>query len=317
MSEENKLPISDSETVQDTRLTRRQFLTLAGTASAAALLAACAPSGTTAPAGGTPAAAATKAPAVIAGTELSFLNWTNFQPDMDTKFDELAKKWGDQNKVNVKVEHININDIPTRRAAAIQAKSGPDVIWDTQNWPQLFADSLVDVSDVVTSLDKTLEGVHEAAKAFDFVNNVWRGVPFAWGGAAFVYRTDWYKEANLSVPKTWDDFVTMAATLKSAGRPVGQAIGHSFGDPGKPRGPSKAAPEKVQGDSNHARFPLTVNGRERKGDDAGHGLRWQQEKRRDQDQLGRHRVAAGDLEADLRSERHLPAISYTGWDCTS
>jgi S1-C subfamily serine protease len=38
------------------------------------------------------------------------------------------------------------------------------------------------------------------------------------------------------------------------------------GDAGKPRGPSKTAPEKVQGDSNHARFPLTVNGRERKGE---------------------------------------------------
>ncbi len=234
MSEANQLPNSDAEFPQGTRLTRRQFLTLAGTASAAALLAACAPSGTTAPsgAGTTAAGVATKAPAVIAGTELSFLNWTNFQPDMDTKFDELAKKWGDQNKVNMKVEHININDIPTRRAAAVQAKSGPDVMWDTQNWPQLFADSLADVSDIMGQIDKNLAGVHDAAKAFDFVNGTWRGIPFAWGGNAFVYRTDWFKEAGVAVPKTWDDFVKMAATLKQAGHPVGQAIGHSFGDPG-------------------------------------------------------------------------------------
>jgi multiple sugar transport system substrate-binding protein len=56
-------------------------------------------------------------------------------PEMDTKFDDLAKAWGTTNKVNLTVEHISINDIPARRAAAVQVKSGPDIFWDTQNWP--------------------------------------------------------------------------------------------------------------------------------------------------------------------------------------
>src|SRR5947209_2907071 len=132
-------------------LSRRQFLALVGSATAAALLAACAPSASPAPAtGSTPVAGATTAPQVsTGGGDLNYLHWTNFIPEMDAKLDELAKKWGDTNKVNVKVEHININDIPARRAAAIQAKTGPDLIWDTQNWPQLFADTLVDVSDIM------------------------------------------------------------------------------------------------------------------------------------------------------------------------
>src|SRR5438067_1583516 len=148
MSEQKSTSEATSEERQGSQLTRRQFLTLAGTASAAALLAACAPGATTAPSGpgGTPVA--TALPQVsTGGGELSYLHWTNFVPEMDAKLDELAKKWGDSNKVNVKVEHININDVPARRAAAIQAKAGPDLIWDTQNWPQSFADTLVDVSD--------------------------------------------------------------------------------------------------------------------------------------------------------------------------
>ena len=154
MSEQTPVPDPASEEPQGSRLTRRQFLTLAGTTSAAAFLAACAPGATTAPSvpGGTPAV--TTAPQVsTGGGELSYLHWTNFVPEMDAKLDELAKKWGDQNKVTVKVEHININDIPARRAAAIQAKAGPDLIFDTQNWPQLFSDVLVDISDVASQID--------------------------------------------------------------------------------------------------------------------------------------------------------------------
>ncbi len=226
-----KVPVPAEKKSEESPLTRRRFLTLAGTASAAALLAACAPGGPPAPSGGATPGPTTAPQVSTGGGELNFLTWTNFVPDMDKKLDELAAKWGQDNKVNLKVEHININDIPARRAAAIQAKSGPDIIMDSQNWPLLFADVLVDVSDVATQLDKDLGGWHEAAKVFVFTNNIWKGLPHAWGGATFVYRTDWFKEAAVTVPKTWDDFIKAAATMKKAGRPFGQTLGHSFGDP--------------------------------------------------------------------------------------
>ena len=239
MSDESKtsVPLSPERKAATTALTRRQFLTLAGAASAAALLAACSPSGggsTPAPAtGSTPAApAATTAPQVATGGgELSYLHWTNFVPDMDTKLDELCKTWGDKNKVKVTVEHININDIPTRRAAAVQAKAGPDLIWDTQNWPVLFKDSLADVSDLVDELGKTLGGWYPFTEQFAKVEGKWRALPHGIGPGTFVYRTDWFKQNSVSAPKTWDDFMKMAATLKKFGKPVGQALGHSFGDP--------------------------------------------------------------------------------------
>lgn len=236
MSQETMTPFPESDQPDGSKLepqsiTRREFLRLAAFTSAGLVLAACAPSATPAPLGGGTTAPTAVPQASTGGGELHFLTWTNFVPEMDTKLDELAKKWGDQNKVNVKVEHININDIPARRAAAIQAKTGPDIIMDSQNWPLLFADSLVDVTDIATPLDKDLGGWHEAAKVFVFTNGVWKGVPHAWGGAAFVYRTDWFKEAGLTVPKTWDDFIKAAATLKKAGHPFGQTLGHSFGDP--------------------------------------------------------------------------------------
>ena len=215
-----------------THLTRRQFLVLAGSASAAALLAACSPAGTPAPATGPSPAAATSAPQVsTGGGELKFLNWTNFVPEMDTKFDDLAKAWGAQNKVTLTVEHININDIPTRRAAAVQAKSGPDMIWDTQNWPQFFADNLVDVSDIAGQLDKNIGGFFDVTRPYVTVDGKFRAIPAAFGTGTFIHRTDMFKQNNVTVPKTWDEFMKTAAIMKKFGKPFGQTLGHSFGDP--------------------------------------------------------------------------------------
>ena len=132
----------------------------------------------------------------------------------------MAKAWGAQNKVALTVEHININDIPTRRAAAVQAKNGPDMIWDTQNWPQFFADNLVDVSDIASQLDKSIGGWFDVTKPYTTVDGKWRALPMAFGTSTFVHRTDWFKQNNVTVPKTWDDFMKAAAVMKKFGKPL-------------------------------------------------------------------------------------------------
>jgi DNA-binding PadR family transcriptional regulator len=54
--------------------------------------------------------------------------------------------------VKITLETINGNDIQARTTAAIQSGSGPDVICGLNNWPQLYADSCSDVSDVAEDL---------------------------------------------------------------------------------------------------------------------------------------------------------------------
>jgi hypothetical protein len=97
--------------------------------------------------------AARQAPAYAPGTSLHFLLWKNFSPPADVEIVRQATEWGKQNKVTVKVEQIDANDIPARAAAAIESKQGPDILQFFQNWQNQYAESLVDVTDLCTALE--------------------------------------------------------------------------------------------------------------------------------------------------------------------
>src|SRR5436309_503565 len=142
---------------------RRTFLRVAAVASFGAVLAACggaaAPAASSAPAAPASAAkpsAAASAPAsakpaasglasakpaasssgtldtnrAFAGS-LSILQWSHFVPAYDTDYyDKWVKDWGAKHKVDIKIDHIALADLPARSAAEVAAKSGHDDVVD-------------------------------------------------------------------------------------------------------------------------------------------------------------------------------------------
>ena len=62
--------------------------------------------------------------------------------------------------ITLNIEMINGNDIQARTTAAIQSGTGPDVICALNNWPQLYADSTVDVSDIAEKVGKDQGGFY-------------------------------------------------------------------------------------------------------------------------------------------------------------
>src|SRR5262245_34367346 len=120
---------------------RRDFLKKAGTAgvmlgSGSALLSAC--SNAAGVGGGSQTSKGT----------IKILLWSHFVPRYDTWFDPWAKKWGQQNGVNVVVDHINQADLPARTAAEFAAGTGHDMIeWITP--ASAYEPSVHDLTDVV------------------------------------------------------------------------------------------------------------------------------------------------------------------------
>ena len=184
-------------------------------------------------AGGIPAmVAAQKAPNFPKGTRLNILEWVSFVPASDVEFKRLAAEFGKLAGVEVTVDQINMNDLNPRIASAIETKSGPDIIMMIANWAHLYADGLADVDDVAEEIAKRDGAYYEVNRRSNFVDGRWKAVPLCNVNATWNYREDWFKEEGLSkFPDTWDELRKVGMALKKKGRPIGQAFGHSLGDP--------------------------------------------------------------------------------------
>jgi len=201
-------------------LNRRAFLSLAGLATGAVML------------GGVRPVVAGQAPAQLAGTRLTFLQWVNFVPAHDAAIKKQVADWEKLSGAKVAFETINMNDIQARTTVAIESKAGPDIIQLVHNWPHLYEAGLEPVDDLAEELGRKGEGYYDLPKAHSFVNGHWRAVPHSVVSGASTYRTDWFKEVGYDkFPDTWPDYREAGKKLKAKGHPIGQAFGHSLGDP--------------------------------------------------------------------------------------
>jgi multiple sugar transport system substrate-binding protein len=176
--------------------------------------------------------AARQAPAWAQGTKLHVVRWNDFIPQADQWLKEqgapaASKALG----AEIQIETINANDVQPRITAAIQSGAGADIFFMMYNWPQLYQNSLVDVSDVATRVAKEQGGFYKVFEPSFRVSGKWLGMPHSIVGNAIAYRKSWFKEVGFDTfPKTWDELRKATAALKKKGRPFGQTLGHTFGD---------------------------------------------------------------------------------------
>ncbi len=173
-----------------------------------------------------------RAPAFAQGTAVHYLRWSDFVPASDQVLKNKIAPQGEKALgIKLTFEMVNANDIQARITSGIQSGSGPDIIFGLNNWPQLYTESLVDVSDVADEIGKAQGGYYDISKAVATAGNKWIGVPWAIGGGLVAYRKSWFDEIGLSkFPETWDALHDAGKKLKAKGRPLGQTLGHTFGD---------------------------------------------------------------------------------------
>jgi multiple sugar transport system substrate-binding protein len=175
--------------------------------------------------------AAGRAPAFAQGTRLHILRWVDFIPACDV---ELKRQAGDATKAlgaEVPFEFINGNDLQPRITAAIQSSSGPDIIMMLHNWPHLYANGVVDVSDLAEWQGKDQGGFYGQSEASTKVAGKWLALPHGIVGLQMAYRKSWFQEVGQTTwPKTLEELRQVGMKLKKKGRPIGQTLGHTFGD---------------------------------------------------------------------------------------
>jgi multiple sugar transport system substrate-binding protein len=176
--------------------------------------------------------AAGRAPAYAQGASVHWLRWNDFIPASDELLKkEIAPAAEKALGFKLNIETINGNDLQARTTAAIQSGSGPDVICGLNNWPQLYPESVVDVSDLAEEIGKAQGGFYEESKVVANDGRKWIAVPWCVLGAMIVYRKSWFAEAGFDkFPETWEQYRDAGKKLKAKGRPIGQTLGHTFGD---------------------------------------------------------------------------------------
>lgn len=173
--------------------------------------------------------------------QLRILQWSHFVPEYDTWFDKFAADWGSQNKIEVTVDHITNLDLPSRMAAEVAAKNGHDLIeMNSQILTYLYEKQFVDMGDIVDYAVKKWGPVLPLGEKLAKVRGRWTGFPHFYIAIVPIVRPDLFQAVGYDYKKlkTWDDYLTVGAALKSytakdklgvgfgTGRPAGLAISH-------------------------------------------------------------------------------------------
>ncbi len=195
------------------RFTRRKFLQASGAGLAGIL-------------------ASNQAPVFAQAGTVHWIKWNDFVPASDellrkTILPEAGKALG----LKINLETVNGNDLQPRATSAIQSGSGPDLFMLFNNHPHLYAASAVDVSDVAEAIGEAQGGYYKLCRNNTNDGKKFMSVPWAIIGGMIAYRKSWFEEVGYSkFPETWQQYHEAGKKLKAKGHPIGQTLGHTFGD---------------------------------------------------------------------------------------
>jgi multiple sugar transport system substrate-binding protein len=208
------------------RVSRRRFLKTAGLTGLGA-----------ASVGLGPRPVRAQAPTGARGAKLAILQGTYFIAPAQDLYKRQAQEFAQAAGATITTDFLNWPDLQPKIAAAVQA-GGVDIVelWPSWNW--LYRDHLVDVTDLAEEVGKRGGGYQAYVLNSARVAGRYLGIPSGQSNASMAYRISMFKEAGVAnaddgrkIDMTWEQYFAVAKTLKTKGKPFGQALGHSTGDP--------------------------------------------------------------------------------------
>jgi multiple sugar transport system substrate-binding protein len=170
---------------------------------------------------------------IEAGATLRVLRPTKFLDPDEAIFRENVAKFTAQTGVPVRVDFVGWEDLRPQVGVAANTGAGPDVVVAWPDDPHLFADKLVELSDIAEYLGTKYGGWYYLAEKYGkrWGTNNWIGIPMGGTGGPLVYRKSWVKEAGFDkIPTDHVGFLKLCQNLKKIGHPAGFALGNAVGD---------------------------------------------------------------------------------------
>jgi multiple sugar transport system substrate-binding protein len=153
---------------------------------------------------------------------LRIIQWSHFVPKYDTWFDNVyAKRWGDANDVEVRVDHVNLAELPSRAASEVASRSGHD-LFQFLSPPSAYEDRVLALNDVVQQVERKVGKMAAVGRksTYNPRTKKYFGFPDNYAPDPVHYRRDLWGEVGIR-PTSWENVRRAAPRLKAMGNPVG------------------------------------------------------------------------------------------------
>jgi multiple sugar transport system substrate-binding protein len=178
-----------------------------------------------------PAAAADLKYAPEKGAELRVLRWKRFVQGDEDQWMANTRKFTQATGVNVRVDSENFEDIRPKAAVAANVGSGPDIVLGWYDDPHLYADKLVDLTELAEYLGAKYGGWYDVVKRYCTRDGRWIAVGVGFLGGCITYRRSQVEAAGFKeIPKDLPGFLRLLQSLKAKRTPCGFSLGNAVGD---------------------------------------------------------------------------------------
>jgi multiple sugar transport system substrate-binding protein len=167
------------------------------------------------------------------GARLRVLRPAKYIDPDEAIFNANTKRFTEKTGIEVRVDYVNWPDMPVQVAVATNTGQGADVIIGFSADPHLYADKLLEVTDLADYLGAKYGGWYELAETYGrrWKSKAWLGLPMGGTTGPVVYRKSWVKEAGFEkIPNDLGEFLKLCQGLKRIGHPCGFALSHAPGD---------------------------------------------------------------------------------------
>lgn len=158
---------------------------------------------------------------------ITILQWSHFVPTHDQWFDAWAEEWGEANNVGVRVDHVDIEQIPQTLSASISAGDGHS-IYEMIVPAFAFVQGLHPLNDINAAAVEAHGAPAETCPDGSYLAIADMYFGFAHGylpGPGHYVKSLWEAAGYPEGPTTWQDLLEGGrAIYESSGVPVGMGI---------------------------------------------------------------------------------------------
>ena len=167
------------------------------------------------------------------GASLRVIRPARFVEPDEVIFRQNTARFTEKTGVAVRVDFVGWEDIRPQTAVVANTGTGPDIVIGWSDDPHIYADKVIEVSDIAEYLGARYGGWTFLGEMYGKKRNsrTWLGLPFGGGIGPVTYRVSAVRAAGFeSIPEDHAGFLRLCQALKRNNRPVGFALGNAVGD---------------------------------------------------------------------------------------